>query len=240
MCTCVDDQFGRVVAALKRTGMYDDTAIFFFSDHGDFTGDYGLVEKNQNTFEDCLTRVPLVVKPPRGVDCVPGVRDVLTELIDVPATIHALAGIEPGYTHFGRSLLPVLADPGRAHRDAVFCEGGRLIGEKHCRDYRRDEEMSPQHPYWPREYAQDQELPQITKATMCRTTRWKYVRRLLEPDELYDLDHDPAELTNLAQDPAHADVVADMRHRLLDFYLRTGDVVPKDRDKRWNADSYEF
>ena len=41
-------------------GLYDDTAIFFFSDHGDFTGDYGLVEKTQNTFEDCLTRVPFI------------------------------------------------------------------------------------------------------------------------------------------------------------------------------------
>ena len=58
MCARVDAQFGKVVDALKDSGIYDDSAIFFFSDHGDFTGDYGLVEKTQNTFEDCLTRVP--------------------------------------------------------------------------------------------------------------------------------------------------------------------------------------
>ena len=64
MCARVDHQFGLVVEALREAGMYDDTAIFFFSDHGDFTGDYGLVEKTQNTFEDCLSRVPFIIKPP--------------------------------------------------------------------------------------------------------------------------------------------------------------------------------
>ena len=47
MCARVDAQFGRLVAALQDSGLYDDSAIFFFSDHGDFTGDYGLVEKTQ-------------------------------------------------------------------------------------------------------------------------------------------------------------------------------------------------
>lgn len=51
MCARVDYQFGRLVEALKGTGQYDDTAIFVFSDHGDFTGDYGLVEKAQNCME---------------------------------------------------------------------------------------------------------------------------------------------------------------------------------------------
>ncbi|MFW5874268.1 MAG: sulfatase-like hydrolase/transferase, partial [Verrucomicrobiota bacterium] len=59
-------QFGRIVQALKDKGVWDDTAAFFFSDHGDYTGDYGLIEKNDNTFEDCLTRVPFVFKPPQG------------------------------------------------------------------------------------------------------------------------------------------------------------------------------
>ena len=104
MCARVDAQFGMVVDALKENGIYDDSAIFFFSDHGDFTGDYGLVEKTQNTFEDCLTRVPLVVKPPAAVSIEPGIREQLVELIDFSATAFEWAGIEPDYDHFGRSL----------------------------------------------------------------------------------------------------------------------------------------
>ena len=61
MCARVDHQFGLLCDTMRECGRYDDAAIFLFSDHGDFTGDYGLVEKTQNTFEDCLTRVPLVV-----------------------------------------------------------------------------------------------------------------------------------------------------------------------------------
>ncbi len=46
-------------------GMYDDLAIFFLSDHGDFARDYHLAEKAQNTYEDVLSRVPLLIKPPK-------------------------------------------------------------------------------------------------------------------------------------------------------------------------------
>ena len=69
-----------VMEALRDAGIYDDTAVFFFSDHGDFTGDYGLVEKTQNTFEDVLTRVPFIVKPPKGIPVQPRVSDALVEL----------------------------------------------------------------------------------------------------------------------------------------------------------------
>jgi arylsulfatase A-like enzyme len=44
MCARVDHQLGKVVEALQEAGLYDDTALFSFSDHGDFTGDYNLLE----------------------------------------------------------------------------------------------------------------------------------------------------------------------------------------------------
>lgn len=55
MCARVDHQFGQVVRALKEKLLYDDTALFFFSDHAEFQGDYGLISVNQNTFEASLT-----------------------------------------------------------------------------------------------------------------------------------------------------------------------------------------
>jgi len=56
------------------------------------------VEKTQNTLEDCLTRVPFIIKPPRGVKTEPGVSNALVELVDFSATVHNLTGIEPCYT----------------------------------------------------------------------------------------------------------------------------------------------
>jgi arylsulfatase A-like enzyme len=232
MCARVDHQFGLLVQALKEAGIYDDTAIFVFSDHGDFTGDYGLVEKTQNTFEDCLTRVPFLVKPPRWVDVQPRVSDALVELIDFPATVEALAGITPGHTHFGQSLLPVLAGETDAHRDAVFCEGGRLEGEEHCMELDSQDNQASTGLYWPRVGLQ-RRVPEHTKATMCRTHALKYVRRLYEQDELYDLRADPGETTNRIADPALAGDLAALKDRLLTFYQETADTVPFATDQRW-------
>lgn len=229
MCARIDHQLGLLVDALRRRGLYDDTALFVFSDHGDFTGDYGLVEKTQNTFEDCLTHVPFLVKPPAGVPLVPGVRDQLVELVDFPATVEALCGITPAHTHFGRSLLPLLADPDAPHRDAVFCEGGRIHGEKHCMEHGIED---PDNLYWPRVGLQQSEGPEHTKAVMVRTATHKYVRRLYESDELYDLTTDPGELHNRIDDPALGEVRLALKERMLTFFLETGDVVPHTPDAR--------
>jgi len=214
-----------VVQALQDAGIYKDTAIFFFSDHGDFTGDYGLVEKTQNTFEDCLTRVPFIVKPPANVTVHPGVSQALVELIDFPATVVELCDLHIDYTHYGRSLLPLLSGKADALRDAVFCEGGRLPREHQAKELESQDHQVPSGLYWPRLSLQASDGPEHGKATMCRTTRYKYVRRLLETDELYDLETDPQELYNRIHDPALAGVLSEMKDRLLSFYQETCDVV---------------
>lgn len=227
MCARVDHHFGMVMDALREAGIYDDTAVFVFADHGDFTGDYGLVEKTQNTFEDCLTRVPFVIKPPAATPVQPRVSRALVELIDFPATAEALAGITPAHTHFGRSLLPVLAGESDELRDAVFCEGGRLRGETHCAEFgMHGEPASPDGRYWPRLVLQQGDGPEHGKAVMCRTQRFKYVRRLCEADELYDLEKDPRELRNLAGEPECAEILAKMKERMLRWYVETCDAVP--------------
>ncbi len=68
---------------------------------------------------------------------------------------------------------------------------------------------------------------------MCRTADYKYVRRLYESDELYDLRADPDELDNRIDDPALAGVLTALKERLLTFFLETGDVVPHTSDRRW-------
>ena len=230
MCARVDYQFGMIVDALKDAGIYDDTAIFFFGDHGDYTGDYGVVEKAQNSFEDCLTRVPFVIKPPKGTPIEAGPRDALVELIDFSATAYALTGIEPGYSYFGTSLLPLIAGTTDQHRDAVFCEGGRLHSESQAMESESQQEEGAL--YWPRIRLQHSSGPEHTKATMCRTADYKYVRRLYEKDELYDLKADPQELDNRIDDPTLASIKQTMIDRMLTFYQETSDVVPHKADRR--------
>lgn len=229
-CARVDHQVGLVLQALRDKGLYDDTAFFFFADHGDFTGDYGLVEKTQNTYEDCLTNVPFVVKLPKDCAVKPGIREqALVELVDFTATVYDLLGIDPGYDSFGRSLLPLLAGETETHRDAVFCEGGRRMGEEQAMEKESTAHTVPSGLYYPRLILQvTDEAPYHGKATMCRTNDFKYVLRLYEQDELYDLRHDPGEERNVIDDPAYREVVLALKERMLTWLVETADTVPRD------------
>lgn len=238
MCMKVDAMFGKLCDALKETGVYDDSAIFVLSDHGDFTGDYDLPEKAQNTFPDCLTNVPLLIKPPKDFPVDAGITKGMTELIDFYATVMDFAGITPKHTHFGRTLLPVLADRGISVREYAFCEGGRRAEETHCDEF---------HMFGPDGIAQDQHyFPRLlvqcdakahAKGTMIRNHEYKYICRLYGSDEFYDLCKDPQELRNVIQDPAYTDKVEKLRKEMLLWYQDTCDVVPHTYDNRF---SYEM
>lgn len=226
MVTCVDQLFGNIVDALKQEKLYDSTNIVFFSDHGDYTGDYGLTEKSQNTFEDPLTNVPLIIKPAKGIAVKPRITPALTELIDIGQTLADLGGTTLKHTQFGKSLRNVLAGEDD-NRDAVFCEGGRIHGETQAMETLR----SPDSIYWPRIKTQNEEGPQHTKAVMERNLKYKYIYRLYEKDEFYDLEQDPEECRNEIENPCYSGIVAEMKERMLRFLVETGDFVPNRKDR---------
>ncbi len=237
MCSKVDDQFGKLCDALKEAGIYDDSAIFVLSDHGDFAGDYGLVEKAQNCFEDCLTRVPLLIKPPKGTAVDPGVTDGMAELVDFYATAMELAGVTPKRKHYGKSLLPVLADRKNSVRDYAFSEGGRGAGETQCDEYHlANGGLSKEGDvYWPKKMAQKDDAFHA-KATMIRSKTFKYISRTEGEDELYDLKKDPGETTNRIHDPALKSELQKLQVEMLKWLQRTADVVPEDYDNRFTEE----
>lgn len=238
MCMKVDEQFGRLCDALKTANLYDDSAIFFFSDHGDFTGDYGLAEKAQNSFENCLTNVPFLIKPPKGDPLDAGVCDGLVELVDFYATAMDYAGVTPSHTHFGQSLRPLLSDRRIVVRQYAFCEGGRMPGETHCDEYHtaNGQTARPNDVYWPKKMAQSSDTAHA-KGIMIRDVRYKYISRSLGQDELYDLVSDPCETTNRINDPTLASDVQRLQLAMLKWLQATSDVVPYQFDQRFTEES---
>jgi len=237
MCAKVDAQFGRLLQALKSAGIYDDSAVFFLSDHGDFTGDYGLPEKCQNSFEECLTRVPLLIKPPKGYPVDPGISSALTELVDFYATAMDMAGVQPDHTQFGKSLVPVIGNRSLKVRDCVFSEGGRQPGETHCDEYHSfGPAGAPKTTvYWPKMMAQADDEGHA-KGIMIRDERFKYVSRTLGRDEFYDLQTDPGERKNRIDDPEYAVRIAGLKDRMLKWLEATADIVPFERDERFTPE----
>ncbi len=88
--------------------------------------------------------------------------------------------------------------------------------------------------YWPRiKHQVSDEEPWHTKAAMCRTHDFKYIRRLYEQDELYDLRTDPQETQNLVNDPNYREILLQLKERMLTWYMGTSDIVPLETDRRW-------
>jgi hypothetical protein len=117
----------------------------------------------------------------------------------------------------------------QTHRDAVFRDGGRLAAEACAAPTRAAAGRA--NIYRPGRHSARQ-MPAGAKAAMCRTHRYKYVRRLYESDELCDLAADPGERGNRMADPSLAGVLADLREQLTTWSIETGDVVPDDADRR--------
>ena len=223
MVARVDDQLGRVLRAVEAVGAQDRTATFFFTDHGEYLGDFGLVEKWPSGLEPCLTRNPLIVAVPGGAEG--ATCPALVELVDLLPTMLDLAGAKVSHSHFGHSLVGLLEQPSRAHRDAAFSEGGFST-----RDEDRFERGGGH--YLKKGRLQHDDPESAGKATAIRTDRWTYVHRLYERDELYDRAADPFETTNLIDQPDHADVASSLRNRMLDWLVDTADVFPWAEDPR--------
>lgn len=199
MCDLIDDQVGRMLAALERTGQRENTIVVFQTDHGEMLGDHGIYLKGPYFYEPAV-RVPLIVSWPGTLE--PGRRSrALVEYADLAPTLLDAAGLprQPGMQ--GRSLWPLLtgaADLHR-HRDDVYCEYYNAM---------------PWH-------------GPAAQATMVRTGSHKLVAvHGQDTGELYDLRDDPPERHNRWYDPELAEVKTDLLRRLCDRMAWTVDPLP--------------
>jgi len=229
MVSYADWVLGELLNAVERTNHAADTALFYFADHGDYAGDYGLVEKWPNAMHDVLTHIPLIVRTPGN--SAGHVVTEMVELYDVMATCLDLAGIPAGHTHFARSLAPQLngqaGDPARA----AFCEGGYNTNEPQCFEP-LDQFSSPDNPYYPKVALQNEQPGTVTRSSMVRTSHYKLIYRPDDRSELYDLSRDPRELRNVFGHPSYRGQQQDLFHQLMNWYVRTSDVASKQIDPR--------
>ncbi|MFX1407694.1 MAG: sulfatase-like hydrolase/transferase [Promethearchaeota archaeon] len=223
MITRVDYQLGEVINKLKEVGEYENSAIFFISDHGDFTGDYGLTEKWPNAFQDCLIKVPLVAKIP-GVFPKKKICNQLIQTIDIFPTILDIARIQTPYTHFGKNLIPLIKGEIDKIRTAVFAEGGYNINEPQCFE---NVIKSPDIPhvgiYYDKTNIPLQKPQSVVRSAMVRTQSWKLIIRDAEKEELYDLIQDANEVENLIDDKSYKEIKTELKELILRWYLRTSD-----------------
>ena len=115
----LDANVGRVLDALDRLGLADNTIVVFMSDHGYHLGDRGQWMK-QTMFEHA-TRSPLMISGP-GVTARGRGSSRIVEFVDLYPTLVALAGIKAPAGLHGRSLAPLLEDPSAAWDHAALSQ----------------------------------------------------------------------------------------------------------------------
>lgn len=230
MVSATDDAFGRVLEAVDAVS--DRHVVATFTDHGEYLGDFGLVEKWPSGLDECLLRNPLIISVPDGVEG--QICDALVEMVDLLPTLAEYGEVELPHAHFGRSLGPLLRGETTVHRDAVFADGGFRPDEAHL-----FERADPRSWYAHKAQIQHDHPEMVGTASVLRTTEWTYVRRRHESDELYDRAADPRETTNLIDDPALAVTVAALRDRTLDWLHDTTAVLAPERDPRFTFSLFD-
>ena len=195
MVELIDQNLGRILDALERTGQRDNTLVIFMSDHGEMLGDHGLELKGCRFFEG-LTRVPLILSWPGHIGG-GGRVDRLVELTDIAPTLAEICAESMEWTQ-GQSLLPLLrgSDSGGEQREYVRCEYYNTLAPN----------WGTGTPPAPPAYA-----------TMYRDNRYKLnTYHGSSHGELFDLESDPEELHNLWNEPGHADTRCDLVKKSFD------------------------
>ncbi|MGE0552528.1 MAG: sulfatase [Gemmatimonadales bacterium] len=188
MLLAVDEGLGRIFEALERSGRLDRTAIVFTSDNGYFFGEHGLSIERRLPYEEAA-RAPLLIRYPPLAR--PGGRLAdFTLSIDLAPTMLELAGAPIPPWIQGRSLVPLLERRTDGWRSSFLIE------------YASHENPMP----W---------LLDLSYRAI-RSGPYKLVHWLHHDgeDELYDLEADPLELTNLIGDPRRAELVSRLRDEL--------------------------
>jgi choline-sulfatase len=217
MVSRVDRDIGMVLDCLAHEGLLDTSIIVFTSDHGDFAGQYGLIEKWDTCMADCIMRTPLIIAAP---ELARGARvTAFSEHVDLPSTILDLLGLAPDWGVHGASLLPLLH--GAPGKPAVFADGGHEQEMWRRFNFGAADEHAAQKKLNGKQRTYQTHPESMARTKMVRTKQHKLVVRLAGGNELYDLQRDPWELDNRWGDPALREVTLALQQMMIEWCLRT-------------------
>jgi arylsulfatase A-like enzyme len=215
----LDENMARLLDALDEWGVADDTVVVYTSDQGFFLGDHGWFDK-RFMYEESL-RMPFLVRYPRLVAS-GSTNDAMALNVDIAQTILELAGVATTRPMQGRSLVPLL-------------RGERPPDWRTSMYYRYWMHLDGSHGVWAHRGVRTERhklvhyygsgLRQPGARDEPRPEEW----------ELFDLRADPFELHSLHDDPAHADVLAELRDELRRRAAEVGDIDPDADPRRHHA-----
>ncbi|WP_299537441.1 sulfatase [Ulvibacterium sp.] len=222
----MDDQVGEIIKDLKEDGLYENSIIFFYGDHG------GPFPRHKRALYDTGLKVPLIIKFPKNKNG--GSKDDrLISFIDFAPTVLSLAGIEPpkvmqGVAQFGKYEVtdkPQYTFHSSDRFDELY---DRLRAVRSAR-YKYIKSFNTELPHAiPVSYREQmplmQELNTLYAEGKLNEAQSLWLRAPKPEEELYDLQNDPYELNNLADNPELQDTLNHLRNVLEDWMKKTNDL----------------
>ena len=236
----LDEEIGHIVDSLKRNNLYENTAIIFYTDHG-----YQLPRAKQFCYEEGV-KVPLIISWPRGKEYLElgGKRRAdLVNCIDVAAVTLGLVDIPvPSYME-GKDLFHeeyeerpfVVSARDRCDYTVEQIRSIRSKKFRYIKNYKTDRPLlQPQYRDHYVTMLNYKELYQQGKLNEVQS--WGFAKR--QAEELYDMEKDPFQINNLANDPTYYDVVKTHRDYLSKWISETGDMGQKSEPSKSLRDVY--
>lgn len=194
----LDENVGKLVAKLKEKGLYENTVIIYTSDHGSHFKTRNLEYKR--SCHDSAVHTPLIIS---GGAFKGGKNESrLVSLIDLPATLLDIAGIEIPKSYMGKSLVKQLET--NEERDCVFIQ----ISESQCGRAVRTKKYK------------------YSVRTAAPTGYAHHSALVYFEDYLYDLEKDPIEKNNLVKDPNYKQVRKQLKEMLIREMVNAGEKKP--------------
>lgn len=229
--TAMDAWFGRMIQQLKDDGLYDNTIVFFWSDHG-----VGLPRAKRWVY-DSGTRIPLIIHVPAAYrtdpqDAPGTVTDRLVSGIDFGPTVLALAGVPRPDFMQGQ---PFLGADRASPREYVYAARDRMderydvirmVRDQRYQYVRNYEPLKPgyQFMFTPEKDDMMRELRSLHETGQLAPAAERYFAPEKPTEELYDTETDPDEIHNLAGDPRYAEILARLAAAQQAWARDTGDL----------------
>lgn len=226
MMRLIDDQIRGLVTHLKKNGEFDNTVFIFVADHGDYTGEYGMIKKGAGVPE-CLTRIPMIWYGP-GIEGHKAPHEAHVSNVDIMPTICDMLDVDFPDGVQGRSLWPLLQGKQypREEFSSIMVQQGygglRFVNFEEYSPYSDDGTIK-------KGVTQADELNTWTQSGRLRMLRkgdWKLVYDMQGHGELYNLAEDPAEINDLYADSAYSDKKIELLEDLISWELRAQDPLP--------------
>jgi arylsulfatase A-like enzyme len=230
LCETLDVEMGRVLRGLDELGLADNTLVVFSADHGDMQGSHGLYRKGKPQEESL--HIPLFLRLPGRIR--PGQKiPTLASSIDLMPTMTALCGLKSPSSCLGRDLSGAATGGSGPQVDSVYAMGAM-----------RAEREMPAAPANPKRKAKKQAADAEAAEDESPGGEWravvtpthKLVTNMSGKLQLWDLEKDPYELKNLAEERSATALKNDLLAKMKRWASDTGDPYP--RVARMAADKY--